>query len=481
MQHINLEPQQAQPLSYADSAMRLFEYNGQLLRGVSASYEPRVRELFSKGALESIVARGLLVQTTISEYTADNYPLVLEHEKIPVVTYPTEWPPEALRAAGMAILDLQEALLDHGYMIIDVSPWNVMFRRSRPVFVDFGSITSYSSGGVAQFLDEFNRYYFWPLQLAKKGLWHYVVHLFGDYNNGVRHGDYLLLSGRSDFAQTRGLFKQTARALGSDLKAILPESIKVHLRRLKPGQTSQRLEEPPRENLRNEIERLRASLSEITLPATHPWARYYEEFPQHGHSFDQTKNWTQKQLNVRQAFSETSPKSLFDICSNRGWYSLLAESMGMRVISADVMPEVMNQLYLEASKGDHEIYPVVMDFCYPSPARGVANNWFKAATERFRSDMVVCLAALHHLIWSSQLSFDQVVAGLASFSKRWLLIEFIPREDETAGEYWTKRPHNWYTEEHFARALEQRFHVRRTFSSFPEPRKLFLCELKQVR
>jgi len=470
MKHISLGPSHSHPLSYSNTSLRLFEYNGALLRGIGPAYESRVRELFDKRVLDTIIAQDLFVPTEISDYSCDEYPLILKHEKIPTITYPTEWSPEALRAAGMTVLDLSEILLNQKYMVIDINPWNVLFRRTRPVFVDFGSIVPCSSAGSKQFLDEFNRYYLWPLRLAKKGLWRYVIYFFGDYNNGVRYGDARLLLGSRELGQSLALFSAAKTLLGSGLRR-LPEPAKRHLRRLR----SVRLELAPRLDvfdLRTKIDQLRRSLSEVALPKADDW--------KHGRSNEQFNDWNPKQHNVKQLFGKVSPKSLFDVCSNRGWYSLLAESMGIRAVSSDVLPEAMSELYLKARDGDRDIHPIVMDFCDPSPARGVANNWFKAATQRFRSDMVMCLGAIHKLVFGSQLSFDQIVAGLGAFSKKWLLVEFIPREDQTAGKYWAQRPYDWYTESEFVRALEHRFQLRQTFPSFPEARKLLLCERKQI-
>lgn len=451
-----------------------------LLRGISATYESQVRELFSKPMLRRIMANDLLVQTEISEYSSDDYPLILKHERIPITTYPTEWSPEALRAAATTVLDLQEALLDHGCILGDINPWNILFRRTRPIFVDFGSLLWGEAASVGQFLDEFNRYYLWPLILAKKGLWRYVINLFGNYNSGVLYGDALLLLGPSELTKSTTLFEAIGIWLGEGLKGALPESAKIHLRRFRNRVKSRMVAKLSVADLGTQVRHLRELLSAVQLPKGDGWTRYYEEFPKHGQGFDQSLDWNQKQLNVRQILSELSPKSLFDMCSNRGWYSQLAESLGIRVVSADIVPEVMNQLYLAARIDDRDIHPIVMDFCYPSPARGVANKWFSAATERFRSEMVMCLAAMHNLVFGSQLSFDQIVSGLASFSERWLLIEFISKEDETAGKYWNPRRHDWYTESNFVRALEQQFRVQQTYSSFPEKRKLFLCERRNI-
>jgi len=59
-----------------------------------------------------------------------------EHERVPFPSYPYEWPAEMLHAAGILTLDLALKALDDGYGLKDASPYNVLFRGPRPVFVD---------------------------------------------------------------------------------------------------------------------------------------------------------------------------------------------------------------------------------------------------------------------------------------------------------------------------------------------------------
>ncbi|MGH7675951.1 MAG: SAM-dependent methyltransferase, partial [Gemmatimonadales bacterium] len=65
---------------------------------------------------------------------------VLEHERIPFPSYPYEWPPEMLDAAARLTLDVSDALLGEGLGLKDATPYNVLFRGSRPVFVDVLSV-----------------------------------------------------------------------------------------------------------------------------------------------------------------------------------------------------------------------------------------------------------------------------------------------------------------------------------------------------
>jgi hypothetical protein len=135
----------------------------------------------------------------------------------------------------------------------------------------------------------------------------------------------------------------------------------------------------------------------------------------------------------------------------------------------------MNQLYRQIRKTDRNVYPVVMDFRFPTPARGVANRGFAPATERLRSEMVMCLAAVHHLGIHAGLSFDLIAEGLRSFTSRWVLVEFVPPEDETAKEYLAGTPRPWYTEPEFMAALQRRFETVERLPSYESPRTLILC------
>ena len=61
---------------------------------------------------------------------------VLEHERIPFPSYPYEWSADMLQAAAGLTLRLAEESLDVGYSLKDATPYNVLFRGPKPVFVD---------------------------------------------------------------------------------------------------------------------------------------------------------------------------------------------------------------------------------------------------------------------------------------------------------------------------------------------------------
>ena len=86
-------------------------------------------------------------------------PVVLEHPRLPFVSWPYEWPFPALRAAALFHLDLQLDALAAGFTMSDASAFNVQFRGPEPVFVDTLSFRRYRDGeywlGHRQFCEQF--------------------------------------------------------------------------------------------------------------------------------------------------------------------------------------------------------------------------------------------------------------------------------------------------------------------------------------
>ena len=103
-------------------------------------------------AISKLVEAGRIVQTRLlgedeadqllhdpifaASYNRIDGRVLLEHERIPFPSYPYEWPPEMLHAAGELTLSLAQSLLEEDRGIKDASPYNVMFRGPDPVFID---------------------------------------------------------------------------------------------------------------------------------------------------------------------------------------------------------------------------------------------------------------------------------------------------------------------------------------------------------
>src|SRR5207247_270612 len=55
---------------------------------------------------------------------------VFEHERIEFASFPHEWPPQMLHAAGELTLDIAQQALAANYNLKDAAPANVLFRGS---------------------------------------------------------------------------------------------------------------------------------------------------------------------------------------------------------------------------------------------------------------------------------------------------------------------------------------------------------------
>jgi SAM-dependent methyltransferase len=220
------------------------------------------------------------------------------------------------------------------------------------------------------------------------------------------------------------------------------------------------------------LRKVRRDIEGITLSA--PRKGHANEVTKGLPSLTQQAGWNIKQQGIYNFINEQAPRSVLDIGSNTGWYAQLAARMGSQVVALDKDPQRVARLYEEAKGESLSILPLIMDFTKPTPARGPAQHWSIAATERLQCDLVLALGLLHRLV--RDLYFPQIVEGLASFTKRWLIVEFISCEDSALRNKWWSVRLAWYTLDNFVDALRQRFRQVTMLPSTCESRMLLVCE-----
>jgi hypothetical protein len=84
---------------------------------------------------------------------------ILEHERIPFISYSYEWPFTLLKRAALHYLNLHIDCLSEGFTFSDASSYNVQFLGVRPIYIDVLSIRQYKDGecwlGYRQFCEQF--------------------------------------------------------------------------------------------------------------------------------------------------------------------------------------------------------------------------------------------------------------------------------------------------------------------------------------
>lgn len=426
-----------------DKNGRLFFWEGGVYRGIAPHVAPLYRELLESGAAERLFELGL-VRTEIAPVELEGYPLVLRHERVPVVSYVTEWSGSMLKDAALLTLDLNLALEELGLELQDAHPWNVLFDGCTPKFVDFTSIVPLREGAGWRGTREFVGKFLHPLLLMAEG-----------YAGDARS----LLVDRRTLRGKDVSRKEVAWVLARN--GALRE-----LFRFLAGPGSPRAGD--RRGVLAEL-RERVSRVEIKLHKT-AWSDYCDEEVE----LATVDSWITKRRVVHEVLQRCRPETLLDIGSNTGWFSKLAAMQGSRVVAFDVDEPSINKLYRNEEARRLGILPLSMSFTDPTPAYGLALRC-EAATERFQADMVLGLAIVHHLALKQGADFDSIVGNFAAYARKWLLVEFIPGTDRYMAKYYTEE-FGWYTTENFIEALKKHFSTVEVLPSNPEPRVLLLCE-----
>jgi hypothetical protein len=161
------------PASYRDPDSTVLVLGPRVLRGFSAGGAERLRSVRETGLLDELTAAGLVVATRDAPDMAGQpalaaYAKVVEHDALPFISHPHEWPFALLRSAALLHLDIHARALERGVTLSDASAYNVQFRGAKPVFIDVGSFRPYAEGELWSAHSQFCEHFLNPLLLASE-------------------------------------------------------------------------------------------------------------------------------------------------------------------------------------------------------------------------------------------------------------------------------------------------------------------------
>jgi SAM-dependent methyltransferase len=422
-----------------------------VIRVVRPSAAPEVTAFLASPCARELFEEGLLPRTTaLAPEPAGGGELVLEHERIPFPSFPYEWPAEMLHEAASLTLDLAERALNAGFGLKDATPYNILFRGPKPVFVDLLSFERREQGDPTWLpYAQFVRTFLLPLLC------------------NTRHGVPL---GQTTLAKRDGLEPEDVYRLLSPLDRLRPPfltlvSIPKWLGRGLNGRggdiyrrASLSSGDQARFVLRSLFRSLRRSLRRAAQAPgrTSPWSSYARG----GSTYSDTQ-LTAKEDFVREVLSETHPKNVLDVGCNTGRYSAVAAACGASVVAIDQDPVVVGETWRMARDGGLDILPLVVDLCRPSPATGWLNRECPSFLERASGgfDAVLMLAVLHHMLVTERVPLDLILDLAAELTTEVLVIEFVPPEDPMFRLLLRGREelHQDLTQETFEAACRKRF------------------------
>jgi len=452
--------------SYIDPAGQVYERDGKILRGIRPAFAEFYIRLLNTPSIQVMLGQQL-IETVVESDGVEGYPLTLKHRKISPLSFCYEWPPLMLREAALLTLEIGYRLVDHSLELKDASPWNVLFEGTRPVFVDFTSLIPQDPNLLWVAYEQFCRFFLYPLVLSSRIPSKVVRALLLDSINGVTDSDLVQLL--PAFTPLRlpwlwgrvylpRLLLSLVRRWSSD-RALATMSARLH---------------PRAEARRAFFRSLQKNIRAIPLRSGRSrWAKYYADLE----TFFRPAEFDRKQAAVAHILDQCRPPTVVDIGCNLGGYAILAARAGARVTAFDTDDDSASLLYKVAHEKQLDILPLVIDVLNPSPACGWRAIQFPPSPQRFRSDMAMALALVHHLAITQRQTFERIVPALADYADRWLLTEFVPLDDPRSQELLAsnRRDMSWYSLDAFTVALKREFGRVETFPSHPDQRTLVLC------
>ena len=412
---------------------RVFMAGERIIRWVRAEKLADFEALLASDFLRAQVERGRIVATRrladgdVPEGLAASLPArgdsetgpgaFFEHDAVPFVTYPFEWPAEMLKAAATLTLDLARDALAAGYRLKDATPYNVLFIGPRPVFVDLLSFEKHVPGDPLWLPEgQFLRTFLLPLLAEKRfGLaCHQTLSLKRD---GI--DVEMLYPMASRLARLSPLFlRYVSLPIWLSSRAENPE---VYAQRLLKDDNRARF---VLERVFDRLQRACDRLAPRTQASSH-WSNYMTD-----NSYSEAE-FAQKEAFINTALQDGTSARVLDIGANTGHFSGLAAASGASVVAADFDPRSVGAIWHTAGGKGHDILPMTLDVADPSPARGWCNGETRSFLDRStgRFDMVMMLALIHHLTLTNGIPIEEVVELGARLTTRHCIIEYVGAED----------------------------------------------------
>ncbi|MBI4308394.1 MAG: class I SAM-dependent methyltransferase [Chloroflexi bacterium] len=369
--------------------------------------------------------------------------LVVEHPRLPFISYCYEWPFKMLKAAALLHLEVLAAALERGYILKDATPYNIQFLGPRPVLVDVASFEPYREGDPWNAYSQFCRLFLNPLLLQALTGVRFQGWLRGSLDGIAPAELSRLLPWRHKLRPS--VFLHVVLQTWLDRRAASADAADPGLMRRKIS----------RKRVTRLVERVRSAVEGLRSgPSASPWARYDDE-----------NTYSEEARACKDAFVERTlaaqkPGVVWDLGCNTGRYSFIAARHAEHVVAMDSDPDAVDRLYLRARGGAPNVLPLVIDLLDPSPDHGWAQAERRGLSQRGPADLALCLALVHHLAIAGNVPLRHVVAWLARVARSGI-IEFVPKEDPGAQSLlrWRRDVYPAYTQAAFEAALEERFQI----------------------
>jgi hypothetical protein len=401
------------PSSYRDTDGFVFEYRDKIYRYIKPQYFADYKLLFESGLYEELINTRRLIKheeidaAFFTEISCGDGKIIFP-EQLSFICYPYEWGFDMWKDAAIVTLKIVAACIEKGMILKDATPFNIQFYNGRPFFIDTLSFKKYESRKPWIAYRQFCESFLGPLLLMHYG-----------------HRDM----GKLFLAYPDGIPLEV-------IKGLLPSKSKWNLHvymhiwlHAKISDKSKNKQEVKSAFSKQKLQTLLKGLTIFVIGLTEKkikseWGDYYSNTILGAAYLDAKKN-------IFLSFTgEINFKRVIDLGANDGYFSLLLKDKAEHIVSVDADSNCINELYRQIRKNKiKNILPIVNILNTPSPAIGWKNEERKSLTQRFKADLVLALALVHHLAIGANVPLPWIAEWLKEISF-YLVIEFIPKTDE---------------------------------------------------
>ena len=435
--------------SCRDPSGQVFVRDGRVFRTVMPRAAADFEFVKNSGLLEELEAQGLLVNSTeinrdaIAGNLGKGAAYVLEHPKLPFISYPYEWSFSLLKAACLAHLDIHLRALNYEVTLSDASAYNIQFNGSRPIFIDRLSFIRYKPGsfwlGHRQFCEQFLN----PLLIRS---------LFGIPHNswyrgsqeGIQSEDLVrLLPWKKKFSLN--IFKHVILIAALQKKTIeKPMKEKTHLLHKQPL---------PLASFQNILKGLKDWVEGLNPPDTGKtiWGNYARNHSYSSQEVELKRNF------IGNVIQSLKPKMVWDFGCNTGDYSVEAlKANASNVIGFDFDQKALELAFARGNDENLSFLPLFLDAGNPAPNQGFGEQERQGLKARANADCLLALAFTHHLAIGRNVPLTHLLGWLISLAPHGV-VEFVPKSDPMIQEMLSLREDIFdnYTEEHFIECIEE--------------------------
>ena len=456
--------------SFRDRDGRIYHSEGRIFRGLSASALADFHKLQKKNFYGKFLEQGKLVAS--HERTHEEVPLpgdglqqwagFLEHDVVPIITYPYEWTFGMLQDAAILQLDLTEAALIEDMALKEATPYNVQFVEGKPVFIDIASFETQPPGAPWAGYRQFCEMFLFPLMLqAYKGI---------DFQPLMRAGiDGISVPMANGMFSFRDRFRKGVTShvwLQSKLDRRYSNTSENVRSELKSAGFNKEL-------ILANVRKLRKLVAGLEWGGDGSEWGHYEEF----HNYSASDHQLKEDF-IFESVASHQPSLVWDVGCNTGQFSKIAAAQGASVLSMDLDHFAVERLYREIrDQGISGMLPILQNVSNPSPNWGWKNLERTDLQSRAKPDMVFCLALIHHVVITANVPLDEFIDWLADLTDH-LVIEYVSRKDDKVEALLRNKEDKYsdYSRERLEQALNRRFTIEKTLQLESGNRFLYSCQ-----